>query len=131
MNSIISKYDINHFLIWAGSQAAGNGLQSVSNLISELSLARDHIPRSNIVQLGDGETVRLTQHTAFQLSRRSITLDEVKHTIENPDAVYPDSLDPLRKIYQKYYKRDTRINIMLASSASAERLVVGAWVGPV
>jgi len=131
MNSIISKYDINHFLIWAESQEKDNGRRKISNLLSVPSLTEDHILRSNIVQLANGETIRLTQHTAFQLSRRSITLDEVKETIENPDAVYPDPLDTMTKIYQKYHTRDMRINIMLAKSTGAVRLVVGAWVGPV
>jgi hypothetical protein len=130
MNSIISKYDINHFLIWSGSREKDNSRRKVSNLLSVPGLAEDHILLSNIVQLADGETIRLTQHTAYQLSRRSITLDEVKLTVDNPDALFPDSLDSNRKIFQKYLTRDTRTNIMLAKSTNAERLVVGVWVSP-
>ena len=131
MNRIISKYDINHFLIWSGIQTEGLAQRNVSTLLSVSSQAQQHILRSNIVQSAHGQTVQLTQHTAFQLTRRSITMDLVRQAIENPDEVCPDSLDNTRKIYQIYLSLDKRLNIMVAKSTGAARLVVGAWVGPV
>ncbi len=131
MHSIISKYDINQFLIWSGFQGNGEGQSNVSNMFSVPGLTKDRILQSNSVQLENGATVRLTQHTTFQLSRRSITLEEVKQTIEIPDEILPDILDNRRKIYKKYQMGDMCLNIMLARLTDGNRLVVGAWVAPV